>query len=109
MAFLLGVCGGLKDVANKDLAFQTSPAALKNFRERLINAGLEDSAATLRKELEHELDEARKQLVFQQKGYERKLLPAPSQMLLHDEVDVEEDGFDDDTDVYEFDINGMVL
>jgi hypothetical protein len=82
MAFLLGVCGGLRDVTDKDLAVQTSPSALKKLRERGVNAGLENSAVILRTELEHELGEARNQLVFQQKSYERKFLPAPSPMLL---------------------------
>lgn len=111
MAFLLGVCRGLKDAADKDLAVQNSPASLKKLQQRIVNAGLQKSAAILSNALETELEEARNQLMVQQRHHDRRYLPAPSQMLLQDEVQVDDgfDGADADMDVYEFDENGMIL
>ena len=48
----------------------------------------------------------------QQKSYERRFLPAPSQLLLQDGVEVEMgegDEEDDGMDVYTFDEDGIIV
>ena len=111
MSFLLGVCKGLKAAADKDLAAQNSPASLNRLRQKIIDSGLQNGAAILRDALEDELDAAKNQLMLQQQNHDRRFLPAPSQMLLQDEMDVEHDLIEDreGMDIYEFDENGMIL
>lgn len=108
MAFLLGICRGLKDSNEKNIVAHSMPAHLQKLRQEAVAAGLENPATILR----NELDAARIHLMVQQKSYERRYLPAPSQLVLQDAVDVDMDGEEETQDgmnVFQFDENGVIV
>ena len=101
MAFLLGVCLGLRDPNDKNLSLQSSLAMRLKLKATTI--GLENPAKILR----NELDGAKIQLALCQRGFDTRY-----QRLLQEGVE-ESVGEDEDMSermsLFDFNDDGMVL
>lgn len=96
----------LKDFADKNLVNQ--PSQQKKLHAKALSVGLENPASILCSEL----DGAKVQLKIQQRQYEQRFQAAPSRLLLQDEVEIEEEGDEEEEEtmsLYEFNEDGMVL
>ena len=105
MSFLQGVYLGLRRFTEKNVAIQSSVLMRQTLQKRANAVGLDPHAI-----LQHEQALMRAQIAHQHSAHQRCFETASSQLLLQDEVEVIEDNEDeDDSMVYEFGDDGLVL